>query len=103
MLRCRSGPGMPVSTRSTREPGTKMRILFVHQNFPAQFGHVARHLIRSLGWRCDFVSETPAENVEGIHKVQYKTCGGARETTHYFSRSFENAVWHAHAVYQACA
>ncbi len=27
----------------------------------------------------------------------------ARATTHYFSRTFENAVWHAHAVYQACA
>ena len=24
-----------------------MHILFVHQNFPAQFGHIARHLIRS--------------------------------------------------------
>ncbi len=28
--------------------------------------------------------------------------GRRRATTHYFSRTFENAVWHAHAVYQAC-
>jgi len=39
---------------------------------------------------------------DGVHKIQYKTSGGARATTHYFSRTFENAVWHAHAVYQAC-
>ncbi len=79
-----------------------MRILFVHQNFPAQFGHIARHLIRTQGWQCDFVSETPAGVWEGVRKIQYQTKGGARATTHYFSRTFENAVWHAHAVYQAC-
>ena len=80
-----------------------MRVLFVHQNFPAQFGHVARHLVRDRGWQCDFVSETPAGVADGIRKLRYQTSGGARETTHYFSRTFENAVWHAHAVYQACA
>jgi glycosyltransferase involved in cell wall biosynthesis len=78
-----------------------MRILFVHQNFPAQFGHIAKHLIQSKGWQCDFISETPVGISDGIRKIQYKISGGARETTHYFSRTFENAVWHAHGVYQA--
>ena len=80
----------------------KMHVLFVHQNFPAQFGHIARHLIRSRGWTCTFVSKTPAGKVDGIEKVEYTTRGGARETTHYCSRTFENAVWHAHGVYEAC-
>ena len=79
-----------------------MHVLFVHQNFPAQFGHIARHLIRSRGWRCSFVSQTPSGEVAGIRKVQYKAEGGARETTHYCSRTFENAVWQADAVYKAC-
>jgi glycosyltransferase involved in cell wall biosynthesis len=79
-----------------------MHVLFVHQNFPAQFGHIARHLIRTLGWSCTFVSTTRAGEVDGIRKIAYESKGGARETTHYCSRTFENAVWHAHGVYEAC-
>src|SRR6266550_2272239 len=78
-----------------------MHILYVHQNFPAQFGHIARHLVQKLGWQCSFVSETPAGNVEGIQKIQYKIAGGATKTTHFCSRTFENAVWHTDGVYAA--
>lgn len=78
-----------------------MHILYVHQNFPAQFGHIARHLVANKKWRCSFVSETPAGVVDGIEKVQYKTTGGATKTTHFCSRTFENAIWHTDAVYQA--
>jgi glycosyltransferase involved in cell wall biosynthesis len=69
---------------------------------PAQFGHIARHLIRARGWPCTFVSNTPAGEVDGIKKIAYTTEGGARETTHYCSRTFENAIWHAHGVFEAC-
>jgi glycosyltransferase involved in cell wall biosynthesis len=78
-----------------------MHILYVHQNFPAQFGHIARHLAQQPGWRCTFVSETPGGQVEGIEKIQYKTKGGATKATHFCSRTFENAVWHTDAVYNA--
>ncbi len=86
----------------TPERHSKMHVLFVHQNFPAQFGHIARHLVTKHGWTCTFVSETPPGEVAGIRKIQYKSKGGARESTHYCSRTFENSVWHTHAVYEAC-
>ena len=79
-----------------------MHVLFVHQNYPAQFGHIARHLIRTRGWSCSFVSKTPGGIVDGIRKVEYTTTSGARDTTHYCSRTFENAIWHSHGVYEAC-
>jgi glycosyltransferase involved in cell wall biosynthesis len=80
-----------------------MHILFVHQNFPAQFGHIAAYLVRRQGYRCSFVSQQPAGNVGGIECIRYDLKGGATEQTHYCSRSFENAIWHSHALYDALA
>jgi glycosyltransferase involved in cell wall biosynthesis len=78
-----------------------MHVLFVHKNFPAQFGHIASYLIKDHGFRCSFVSELPSGVVDGIERVQYKIQGGATKNTHYCSRTFENATWHSHAVYEA--
>ncbi len=78
-----------------------MHILYVHQNFPAQFGHIARHLVTKLGWECSFISQTPAGVVDGINKITYKMSGGATKQNHYCSRTFENTVWHCDGVYRA--
>jgi glycosyltransferase involved in cell wall biosynthesis len=78
-----------------------MHVLYIHQNFPAQFGHIAAYLIKHHGFRATFVSQTPPGKVAGIRKIQYSLKGGATERTHYFSRTFENATWHAAAVYEA--
>jgi glycosyltransferase involved in cell wall biosynthesis len=78
-----------------------MHILFVHQNFPAQFGHIASYLVKHKGFRCTFVSQHPPGHADGIERVQYHIQGGATQQTHYCSRSFENAIWHSHAIYEA--
>lgn len=78
-----------------------MHILYVHQNFPAQFGHIAHHLVDKLKWRCTFVSETPGGIAGGIEKIQYKLQGGATKQNHFCSRTFENTVWHCDGVYRA--
>lgn len=80
-----------------------MHVMFVHQNYPAQFGHIARHLVSAQRWRCTFVSETPAGNDQGIEKIQYKIQGGATRSSHFCSRTFENSVWHCDAVFRALA
>jgi glycosyltransferase involved in cell wall biosynthesis len=78
-----------------------MHVLFVHQNFPAQFGHIASYLVKTKGFRCTFVSQQAPGHADGIERVQYHLQGGATQQTHYCSRTFENAIWHSHAVYEA--
>lgn len=78
-----------------------MHILFVHQNFPAQFGHIAHYLATNHGFRCSFVSQQPAAPGPPIERIQYHIKGGATGKNHYCSRTFENTIWHTHAVYEA--
>jgi glycosyltransferase involved in cell wall biosynthesis len=78
-----------------------MQVLYVHQNFPAQFGHIAWHLTRKLGWKCWFASETPGTDADGVEKIQYRRAGGATRQTHFCSRTFENAVFSCDGVHAA--
>ena len=79
-----------------------MHVLFVHPAYPAQFGHVARALSRTRGWTCSFVAQTFAGEAGGIRAIPYRLAGTARETTHYACRSFENTIWHAQGIHDAC-
>jgi glycosyltransferase involved in cell wall biosynthesis len=76
-------------------------VLFVHQNFPAQFGQIAAALAQRPGYRATFVSRRPPGLSGGVERIQYHLKGGATARSHYCSRTFENAVWHAHGVYEA--
>jgi glycosyltransferase involved in cell wall biosynthesis len=77
-----------------------MHVLFVHKNFPAQFGHIAAYLAAHEGFQCTFVSEREPGESGGVRRIQYKVGGGATAATHYCSRTFENYTWHSHAVYE---
>ena len=86
--------------------GTRIRImhiLFIHQNFPAQFGHVAARLIETGSFECTFLSEAPAGEVSGIRRIEYHPRHFTREATHFAARTFENQLWRAEAIADALA
>ncbi len=78
-----------------------MHVLFVHQNFPAQFGQVATWWSRVRGGRSTFASSKSPGPVPGLEHIQYKVAGGARESTNFCSRTFENQTWNSMGLYEA--
>lgn len=84
------------------EYAPQMQILFVHPNFPAQFGPVLSRLVAQQDVECVFVSRTASGVRDGVRFIRFGLKGGATRANHYCSRTFENAVWHAHGVYEAC-
>jgi hypothetical protein len=78
-----------------------MHILFIHPNFPAQFGHVGGALAARLGWRSTFLSLRPPARSNRSERIQYRVPGGATQANHHCTRAFENSTRHALGAYQA--
>lgn len=78
-----------------------MQILFIHQNHPAQFGHVAKYLTERHGHECVFLTKKKVASTPQLRILNYAVKGGATKATHYTSRPYENAIWHAWAVKEA--
>src|ERR1044071_5274721 len=79
-----------------------MQILFVHPNFPAQFGPLLSRLTKRSDVESVFLSLNASGVRDGIRCIPFRLRGRATQDSHYCSRTFENGVWHAHAVYETC-
>jgi len=82
-----------------------VKILFVHQNFPGQYKHLAlyfgrnpQHEVVSLGERRP---ERPVE-IKGVKHRWYEKPKGASPTTHGYVQSLEGAVRRGQSVVRAC-
>ena len=65
-----------------------MNVLFVHNNFPAQFKHVAARLNRAGVGRLAAIGADNSVAVEGVDLRRYQATG-ANVGAHTFSRRFE--------------
>ncbi len=75
-----------------------MKFLFVHQNFPGQFLHLVRHLVRMEQHEVAFITEPNANVIPGVHKVPYvKPPPGAAEA-HVAARELDGGVRRAEIV-----
>src|SRR3954464_843114 len=78
-----------------------MHALFIHQNCPAQFLHIAPGLVRR-GWDCTFVTTNArASPGEGVRKILYRPCGAVRGDGDSCTAPFQNETAHARGVYEA--
>jgi glycosyltransferase involved in cell wall biosynthesis len=83
-----------------------MRILFVHQNFPAQYRHIAAalgqskaHQVVALG---DLENIKRRPNIPGVNLIGYPAPATASPRTHHYVRPLEGAVRRGQAVVRAC-
>ncbi len=82
-----------------------MRYLFVHQNFPGQFLHLVRHLIRQNdheGGQNEvvFISEPNQNAMPGVRRVSYRMPREAAAETYPVAQEFEAATLRAEQVAQ---
>ena len=78
-----------------------MRVLFVHQNFPAQYRHVARALARRPGMQVIGLGENAGEPLPGVQHLRYKAPSPGAKETHRYVRRFESAVYRGQQVARA--
>jgi glycosyltransferase involved in cell wall biosynthesis len=77
-----------------------MNWLFIHQNFPGQFVHAARHLVAN-GDRVVFITQQRDRQLAGVRKIVYAP-QPSPQGTHPFTHDFNSAVENGLAVARIC-
>lgn len=79
-----------------------MQVLFLHNNFPAQYRHVARKLAEDRNNRVVFASHRAVEKIPGVVNLLYKPHRETHKATHHYLRSTETAIINGQSLFKAC-
>ena len=82
----------------TRGPADDMRILFIHQNFPGQYKHVAAAFAADKGNQVVTIGRDGAKPLPGVRLERYARPRGPNVETHPFARRYDDGVQHGEAV-----
>ena len=75
-----------------------MKILFVHQNIPGQYLHLARHLGAIPGNELVFITQRTDATLPGVRNISYKPLRSATRGVHHYLRETEAGVLNAQSV-----
>lgn len=75
-----------------------MKVLFVHQNFPGQYLHLARHLGAHAEHQVVFITQRKDSELPGVRKIVYKPRRTISPQVHHYLRDSEAAVLNAQEV-----
>ncbi|WP_424932516.1 glycosyltransferase [Amaricoccus macauensis] len=76
------------------------RVLFIHDNFPAQFGRFGQWL-SGLGWEVSFATAAKDVSADGIRIFNYAPHREPAKETHPYAQPMEKAVINAQAFARA--
>ena len=77
-----------------------MKFLFVHQNFPGQYVHAARHLAQA-GHEVSFITQPRTAEIEGVRKIEYRPAQSV-SGSHAYLHELESSVENGLAVARVC-
>ncbi len=80
-----------------------MNILFVHQNMPGQFKHLAARLAADPKNKVAFVTNRGDVEIPNVRREVYGLPRKANPGTHFYIRLFEESVIYGQAVVRACS
>ena len=79
-----------------------MNYLFIHQNFPGQYQHIAAYLAAQPGNRVVFLSHDSQNSIEGVERISYLPYRQPHPSTHHYIREVEQAVIFGQSLYERC-
>jgi hypothetical protein len=77
-----------------------MKFLFIHQNMPGQYIHIARHLAKN-GHEVSFITQPRAAQITGVRKLEYQPAAPSRDW-HAYMHELESGVANGLAVARLC-
>lgn len=75
-----------------------MKVLFVHQNFPGQYLHLARYLGATPGNEVVFITQRGQITLPGVRNVTYKPRRNTNPEIHHYIRDAEGMVLNGQEV-----
>ena len=79
-----------------------MKYLFIHQNFPAQYRHVVRHLANQPGNQVYFITQPNDNAMPGVHKITYPRDARGPVNCHAYTVEIDRAIYAGAAVAEVC-
>ena len=78
-----------------------MRILFIHQNCPAQFKHLAPRLAADKQNEVWYITREGKPNLPGVKKAEYKLAREASPSIHPYVKPYEEQILYGQGVARA--
>jgi glycosyltransferase involved in cell wall biosynthesis len=79
-----------------------LQLLFIHQNLPGQFRHLAARLAQDRRNRVVFLTKRQDRSMPGVERAVYAAPRQPNPQTHHYLHQYEDAVLHGQAAARAC-